>query len=167
MNQQQGTNPCGTLFDDAGKICAARVITDQQSADILHLVTPELAFINIASVGSVIHTMNQQQGTKFMIHLFDDAGKIWCCRTAHRPAVNMLSLGCDATTCDHQHSQCSSVLQNELAAGVQNSCGTLLMMLARFALQDCSQTSSHVVSAVTPQRAIINIASRQCVTQMN
>jgi hypothetical protein len=33
------------------------------------------------------------------------------------------------------------------------------MMLARFVLQDCSQTSSqHAVSAVTPQRAIINIA---------
>jgi hypothetical protein len=32
------------------------------------------------------------------------------------------------------------------------------MMLARFVLQDCSQTSSqHAVSAVTPQRAIINI----------
>jgi hypothetical protein len=42
------------------------------------------------------------------------------------------------------------------------------MMLARFVLQDCSQTSSqHAVSAVTPQRAIINIACRQCVTQMN
>jgi hypothetical protein len=34
------------------------------------------------------------------------------------------------------------------------------MMLARFVLQDCSQTSSqHAVSAVTPQRAIINIDS--------
>jgi hypothetical protein len=79
-----------------------------------------------------------------------------CCLSAvtpQRAIINIASAG--------------SVLQNELAAGVQNSCGTLLMMLARFALQDCSQTSSHVVSAVTPQRAIINIASRQCVTQMN
>jgi hypothetical protein len=43
-----------------------------------------------------------------------------------------------------------------------------LMMLARFALQDCSQTSSqHAVSAVTPQRAIINIASAGSVTQVN
>jgi hypothetical protein len=38
-----------------------------------------------------------------------------------------------------------------------------LMMLARFVLQDCSQTSQHVVSAVTPQRAIINIASAAAV----
>jgi hypothetical protein len=45
---------------------------------------------------------------------------------------------------------------------------TPLMMLARFVLQDCSQTSSqHAVSAVTPQRAIINIASAGSVLQMN
>jgi hypothetical protein len=33
------------------------------------------------------------------------------------------------------------------------------MMLARFVLQDCSQTSSQHVLSVTPQRAIINIDS--------
>jgi hypothetical protein len=60
-----------------------------------------------------------------------------------------------------------SVLPNELAAGYKIHAHSL-MMLARFVLQDCSQTSSqHAVSAVTPQRAIINIASAGSVTQMN
>jgi hypothetical protein len=40
------------------------------------------------------------------------------------------------------------------------------MMLADLVLQDCSQTSSqHAVSRL-PQRAIINIASAQCMPQM-
>jgi hypothetical protein len=78
--------------------------------------------------------------------LFDDAGKIWCCRTAHRPAVNMLSLGCDANVIINIALQ-AVCYTNEPAAGVQNSCDTPLMMLARFVLQDCSQTSSqHAVS---------------------
>jgi hypothetical protein len=38
-----------------------------------------------------------------------------CSQTSSQHAV----LGCDATTCDHQHSQCRQCLtQNELAAGV-------------------------------------------------
>jgi hypothetical protein len=41
-------------FDDAGKIWCCRVITDQQSAISLALYA-WLAFINIASVGSVMH----------------------------------------------------------------------------------------------------------------
>jgi hypothetical protein len=49
---------------------------------------------------------------------------------------------------------------NELSKGYKIH-ATYLMMLARFVLQDCSLTDqqSTCLSAVTPQRAIINIAS--------
>jgi hypothetical protein len=82
-------NSCDTPFDDAGKICAAGLLTDQQSTCCLSAVTPQRAIINIDSAGSVTHEL--AAGVQNSCDtLFDDAGKIWCCRTAHRPAVNML-----------------------------------------------------------------------------
>jgi hypothetical protein len=103
--------------------------------------------------------MNQQQGYKIhVIHSFDDAGKIWCCRTAHRPAVNMLSLGCDATTIINIALQavCYTNEQQGYKIHVIHS----LMMLARFGAAGLltDQQSTCCLSAVT-QRAIINIAS--------
>jgi hypothetical protein len=54
MNQQQQVqNSCDTPFDDAGKICAAGLLTDQQSTCCLSAVTPQRAIIN--SAGSVLH----------------------------------------------------------------------------------------------------------------
>jgi hypothetical protein len=71
-------------------------------------VTPQRAIINIASAGSVTQ-MNQQQGTKFMWYTLMMLARL-VLQESHRPAVNMMSLGCDATTCDHQHSQWQRVM---------------------------------------------------------
>jgi hypothetical protein len=60
MNQQ-GYKIHGVHFDDAGKICAAGLLTDQQST-CLSAVTPQRAIINIDSAGSV--TQMNQQGYK-------------------------------------------------------------------------------------------------------
>jgi hypothetical protein len=70
---------------------AAGLLTDQQSTCCLSAVTPQRAIINIASAG--VFTNELAAGVQNSCDTsFDDAGKIWCCRTAHRPAV-MLSLG--------------------------------------------------------------------------
>jgi hypothetical protein len=74
-----------------------------------------------------------------------------------------LSLGCDATTCDHQHSQCRQCV-TQMKQQVQNSCDTLLMMLARFGaaglLTDQQSTCCLGCDATT-----INIASAGSVLQ--
>jgi hypothetical protein len=54
MNSSGTKNSCDTLFDDAGKICAAGLLTDQQSTCCLSAVTPQRAIINIASAGAVL-----------------------------------------------------------------------------------------------------------------
>jgi myo-inositol catabolism protein IolC len=78
---------------------------------------------------------------------------------SHRPAVNM-SLGCDATTCDHQHSQWQRVTQMNQQQGYKihvtlfDDAGKIWCCKL---LTD--QQSTCCLSAVTPQRAIINIAS--------
>jgi hypothetical protein len=93
--------------------------------------------------------------------LFDDAGfgaaglltdqQSTCCLSAVTPQRAIINIGA------------GSVYTNE-PAGVQIR-NTPLMMLARFAaglLTD--QQSTCCLSAVTPQRAIINIASAVCYT---
>jgi hypothetical protein len=65
-------------------------------------VTPQRAIINIDSAGSV--TNETQQGKKMHVHSFDDAGKI-CAAGLLTDQQSTCCLGCDATTCDHQHSQ--------------------------------------------------------------
>jgi hypothetical protein len=67
----------------------------------------------------------------------------------------MLSLGCDATTRSSTY-QCRQVCYTNEQQEIQIHS---LMMLARFGAAGLlTDQQSHAVSAVTPQRAIINIA---------
>jgi hypothetical protein len=69
---------------------AAGLLTDQQSTCCLSAVTPQRAIINIAS--AVCYTNELAAGYKIMWYTLDDAGKIWCCKSDHRPAVSLISL---------------------------------------------------------------------------
>jgi hypothetical protein len=75
--------------------------------------------------------------TLMMLARFGAAG-------AHRPAVKH-DISC-ATARVHQHCQRRQCVTNELAAGVQNSCDTPLMMLARFGAAGAQTSSQHAVS---------------------
>jgi hypothetical protein len=137
---------------------AAGLLTDQQSTCCLGCAQ-QRAIINIA-VQAVCYT-NELAGVQNSCNtLFDDAGKI-CAAGLLTDKQSTCCLGCDATTCDHQHRQCRQcVTQINQQQGYKIHVIHSLMMLARFcAAGSTDQQSTCCLSAVTPQRAIINIDS--------
>jgi hypothetical protein len=149
---------CDTPDDDAGKICAAGLLTDQQSTCCLSAVTPQRAIINIASAGAKLTKINS------WVTLFDDA-QDWCC-------------GCSQTSSQHAVSAVTpqrAIINIDSAGGYTNepAAGVQIHVIHTFddagkicAAGPLTDRHQHAVSAVTPQRAIINIASAGSVTQM-
>jgi hypothetical protein len=72
---------------------AAGLLTDQQSTCCLSAVTPQRAIINIA-VQAVCYTSELAAGYKIHRFTFDDAGKIWCCKSDHTSSQPDISLHC-------------------------------------------------------------------------
>jgi hypothetical protein len=87
----------------------------------------------------------------------------WCCRTAHNQQST-----CCLSAVTPQRAIINIAVQavcytNELAAGYKIHVH-LLMMLARFGAGRSPAVNMLSLSAVTPQRAIINIAEAVCYT---
>jgi hypothetical protein len=121
-------------------------------------VTPQRAIINIA-LQAVLHESSSRYKIH-VIHSFDDAGKIWCCRTAHRPAVNMLLSAVTPQRAIINIAVQAVCYTNELAAGVQNY-DTPLMMLARFCCRTAHRPAvKYVLGCDATTFAIINIAAQ-------
>jgi hypothetical protein len=92
-----------------------------------------------------------------MWYTLDDAGKIGadCSQTSSQP---MCLLHCDATACDHQHSQCRQCAQMNQQQGYKIHVIHPLMMLARFGAAGLL-TDQQSTCCLFHSPAFINIAS--------